>query len=76
MHVAIIPLARDEFIAALREEAGDVAMGNLTITPERQKLVDFSDPTTKNVSEIVVTGPGGPCGRRRGGSGRAGSLHS
>jgi membrane-bound lytic murein transglycosylase MltF len=60
VHVAVIPLARDEFVAALRDGRGDVAMGNLTITPERQKLVDFSDPTTKNVSEIVVTGPGGP----------------
>jgi membrane-bound lytic murein transglycosylase MltF len=35
-------------------------MGNLTITPERLKLVDFSDPTWKNVSEIVVTGPDSP----------------
>jgi membrane-bound lytic murein transglycosylase MltF len=32
-------------------------MANLTITPERLKQVDFT-PTAKNVSEIVVTGPG------------------
>jgi ABC-type amino acid transport substrate-binding protein len=35
-------------------------MGDLTITPERLKLVDFTDPTFGVVSEIVVTGPGGP----------------
>jgi membrane-bound lytic murein transglycosylase MltF len=35
-------------------------MGNLTITPERQKIVDFTDPWIANVDEIVVTGPNGP----------------
>ncbi|MGH7347869.1 MAG: transporter substrate-binding domain-containing protein, partial [Candidatus Rokuibacteriota bacterium] len=60
VHVTVIPLARDEFIAALRDGRGDIAMGNLTITPERLKLVDFSNPTMTNVSEIVVTGPGAP----------------
>ena len=60
VHVAIIPTARGEFIAALRDGRGDIAMGSLMITPERSKVVDFSDPTMKDVSEIVVTGPGGP----------------
>jgi len=32
----------------------------LTVTPEREKLVAFSDPTRANVSEVVVTGPGAP----------------
>src|SRR5262245_26089964 len=60
VHVAIIPMAQDEFMPALRDGRGDIAMGNLSITPERSKLVDFSDPAMKNVSEIVVTGPGAP----------------
>jgi membrane-bound lytic murein transglycosylase MltF len=60
VHIAIIPLARAEFIAALRDGRGDIAMGNLTITPDRSKLVDFSDPAMKGVSEIVVAGPGAP----------------
>jgi len=60
VYVAIIPLARGEFIAALRDGRGDIAMGNLMITPDRSRLVDFSDPAMKDVSEIVVTGPGGP----------------
>jgi membrane-bound lytic murein transglycosylase MltF len=45
-------------IPHLLEGRGDVAVGNLTITPERLKQVDFTDPTARNVSEIVVTGPG------------------
>ena len=60
VHVTIVPLARDELIPALRDGRGDIAMGNLTITPERLKQVDFSNPTVTNVSEIVVTGPGAP----------------
>jgi ABC-type amino acid transport substrate-binding protein len=39
-------------------------MGNLTITPERQKQVDFVDPWIANVDEIVVTGPTGPTSGR------------
>ena len=30
-------------------------MGNLTVTPDRLKLVDFSDAAMKDVAEIVVT---------------------
>ena len=32
----------------------------VTVTPEREKLVAFSDPTRTNVSQVVVTGPGAP----------------
>jgi len=60
VHVAIIPMAQNEFMSALREGRGDVAMGNLTVTQERAKLVDFADPAMQDVSEIVVTGPGAP----------------
>jgi membrane-bound lytic murein transglycosylase MltF len=58
IHVVCIPVTRGEMIPALLEGRGDIAMGNLTITPERQKQVDFTYPTAKNVVEIVVTGPG------------------
>jgi ABC-type amino acid transport substrate-binding protein len=33
VHVAIIPMAQSEFTPALREGRGDIAMGNLTVTP-------------------------------------------
>jgi membrane-bound lytic murein transglycosylase MltF len=37
-----------------------MVIGQLTVTPERQKLVDFTNPTRQNVNEVVVTGPGAP----------------
>jgi membrane-bound lytic murein transglycosylase MltF len=58
IHVLCIPVTRGEMIPALLEGRGDIAMGNLTITPERQKQVDFTSPTGRNVVEILVTGPG------------------
>ena len=58
IHVLCIPVTRGEMIPALLEGRGDIAMGNLTITPERQKQVDFTHPTARNVVEILVTGPG------------------
>jgi len=44
----------------LRDGVGDIAAANLTITPERKKIVDFSDPLLTNVKEILVTGPSAP----------------
>ncbi len=58
--VVFLPVARDELLSMLVEGYGDIAVANLTITPERQKLVDFSDPFYTGVDEIVITGPAGP----------------
>jgi len=58
VNVVFVPVNRDEIIPALLEGRGDVALANLTITPERLKQVDFTNPTVRNVSEILVTGPG------------------
>ena len=44
INVVFIPVSRGELLPALLEGRGDVVMGNLTITPERQKQVDFVDP--------------------------------
>ena len=52
--------SRDALISGLVAGRGDIAAANLTITPERRELVDFSDPLFTGVSEIVVSGPGGP----------------
>jgi len=60
VHVLIIPVARDQLIPGLVNGRGDLAAANLTITPERQELVDFSNPAYSNVSELVVTGPNSP----------------
>jgi membrane-bound lytic murein transglycosylase MltF len=58
--VALIPTPRDKLIQHLLDGRGDIAVANLTITPLRERLVDFSVPELKNVSEIVVTGPATP----------------
>jgi membrane-bound lytic murein transglycosylase MltF len=60
IHLVVIPTKRDRLLPALIEGVGDIAAGNLTITPEREKRVDFSDPQLTGVEEIVVTGPKAP----------------
>ena len=55
--IVIIPVGRDELIPGLIEGRGDIVMGNLTITPERQELVDFGPALYPNVDELVISGP-------------------
>ena len=57
VHVFFVPMAREKLLPALVNGEVDLAAGNLTITPERQAVVDFTDPTRTNVNEIPVTGP-------------------
>lgn len=60
VHLVFIPVARDELIPGLIEGRGDIAAAGLTITPEREEMVDFTIPLTREVSEILVTGPSAP----------------
>ncbi|MDX2437185.1 MAG: transporter substrate-binding domain-containing protein [Acidobacteriota bacterium] len=60
LHVAAIPVLRDQLIPFLEEGRGDIAIAALTITPERAQRVDFSTPSWRDVSELVVTGPKSP----------------
>lgn len=55
VEVVFVPVPRDELIEGLVAGRGDIAVGNLTITPERLKLVDFSEPLLTGVDEILVT---------------------
>ena len=57
VHVTFVPVARNQLVPALLAGRGDVIAAGLTITPERQELVDFTIPVSKPVSEILVTGP-------------------
>jgi membrane-bound lytic murein transglycosylase MltF len=59
-HVLFVPVPRDKMFSRLVEGRGDIAVGALTITPDRLKLVDFSDPLVQGVKTIVVTGPQSP----------------
>jgi membrane-bound lytic murein transglycosylase MltF len=60
VQVVFIPVRRDELLSSLVAGKGDFAAANLTITPERQKLVDFSAPGYPNISEVVLSGPASP----------------
>jgi membrane-bound lytic murein transglycosylase MltF len=53
--VVVIPTSRKNLIPYLQQGYGDIVAGNLTITEERQQLVDFSDPLLQDVEEIVVS---------------------
>lgn len=60
VHVVFIPVARNQLIPALLAGQGDIVAAGLSITPDRQELIDFSIPVSKSVSEILVTGPSAP----------------
>jgi membrane-bound lytic murein transglycosylase MltF len=60
VHVVLIPVARDELISGLVDGRGDIAAAGLTITPEREEVIDFTDPVTRELSEVLVTGPSAP----------------
>jgi len=60
--IYIAPATRDKLLPYLTEGLADVAIGNLTVTEERLKLVDFvpGDEGRRTISEVVVTGPKSP----------------
>jgi membrane-bound lytic murein transglycosylase MltF len=57
IHVGFVPTSRDRLLADLNAGKGDIAAGTLTITPERQAVVDFAAPWASGVKEVLVTGP-------------------
>ena len=60
IHVVVVPTPREKLLSDLNRGLGDIAVGNLTITEERRKLVDFSDPFLTGVDEVLVTGRSHP----------------
>jgi membrane-bound lytic murein transglycosylase MltF len=58
VHVAFMPIPRDQLFQALNDGRVDVLAAQLTVTPEREALAAFSRPTRANVTEVVVSGPG------------------
>ena len=56
--VLLIPTARDELLADVAAGYGDIAIGNLTATESRRRVVDFVTAPGRTQREIVVTGPG------------------
>ena len=60
VYVVIVPLSRDQLYPALSSGQVDMVAAMVTVRPELEKLVAFSQPTRTNVNEVVVTGPGAP----------------
>jgi membrane-bound lytic murein transglycosylase MltF len=55
LRVVFIPTSRDRLLADLAEGRGDIAAAGLAITPERQRLVNFTVPFSSDVSEMLIT---------------------
>ena len=54
--IVLIPTARDKLISGVANGLGDIAAGNLTVTPGRLFRVDFFAPSDlRDVSELVLT---------------------
>lgn len=51
--IVIVPVPRDKLITYLEQGRGDIALAELTITPER-KSIDFSTPIDNSVQEVVI----------------------
>src|SRR3546814_8550773 len=60
--MVVVPTRRDEIFQLLADGRADVAAGSLTVTEERARLVDFSQPFATEVNEVVITGPEIPAG--------------
>jgi membrane-bound lytic murein transglycosylase MltF len=58
--VIFVPTSRGDLIPALRDGRGDIAVGILTLTPERLAQVDYGGPFFRGVREVPVTGPQSP----------------
>ena len=60
LHVVLIPVEFDQLLEGLRQGYGDIAAAGLSITPERDEIVDFGTPLSREVKEILITGPAAP----------------
>ena len=59
--VFIVPHTRDALLKDVAKGIGDIAAGDITVTEERLKTVDFVAPEEEpRVSEVLVTGPKSP----------------
>lgn len=60
VNVVLVPTARERLFTALNEGLGDIVAASLTITSDRQQLVDFAAPFASGIKEVLVTGAGAP----------------
>jgi membrane-bound lytic murein transglycosylase MltF len=53
--VALIPTSREHLLDDLLNGRGDIAAGDISVTPERARRIAFTVPLRRDVKEIVVT---------------------
>jgi membrane-bound lytic murein transglycosylase MltF len=58
--VYLIPTTRDKLLQHVAKGLGDIAAGNLTVTPARELVVDFVVQGDRTVKEVVITGAKAP----------------
>ena len=58
--IYLIPTTRDKLLSGVADGLGDIAGGNLTATPERERIVDFVLHEERTANEVVVTGAKAP----------------
>ena len=76
VRMVFIPLRRDQLLPGLVAGKGDIAAANLTVTPERQKLVDFSVAGAEQRERGRGGGAGFTESRQPGGSFRQGRFRA
>jgi len=58
--VALIPVTTAQLLQSLNDGAGDIIAAGVFVTPEREKLVDFTMPIITGSKLIVVTNKNAP----------------
>lgn len=60
--IYVMPATRDKLLPGVEYGLADVAIGNLTVTEERLRDLDFipGDEGRRTISEVVVSGPRSP----------------
>jgi membrane-bound lytic murein transglycosylase MltF len=59
-HIVFLARPFERLIPDLKAGLGDIVASGLTITPERQAFIDFSEPYIKDVKEILVSNTNNP----------------
>lgn len=60
IHVVMIPVEFDQLLEGLKQGYGDIAAAGLSITDDRDQVVDFSQPLSREVKEVIISGPASP----------------
>ena len=60
VRIIFIPVSREHIMPLLRDGYADMIAAGYTITPEREKEIDFSLPTITGVKDIAIGGPSAP----------------